>query len=89
VGAIRHWPQGYKHLERYAEQGLAGLQPRCHRPHSSPQRTDKAVAALIVAERRLHRTWGPKKLQTVLERKHAIELPPACSTIAEILRRHA
>jgi hypothetical protein len=24
----------------------------------------------------------------VLEKKHAIEAPPACSTIAELLRRH-
>ncbi|MBC7368398.1 MAG: helix-turn-helix domain-containing protein, partial [Undibacterium sp.] len=27
---------GYKHLERYAELGLAGLQPRSHRPHHCP-----------------------------------------------------
>lgn len=79
---------GYKHLERYAAQGLAGLHPRSHRPHCSPQRTAEAVTALLLAERRLHRTWGPKKLQAVLEMKHAIESPPACSTIAEILRRH-
>ena len=39
---------GYKHLERYAELGLAGLQPRSHRPHVSPQRTDAAVEALMV-----------------------------------------
>ncbi len=30
---------GYKHLDRYAESGLAGLQPRSHRPHRSPERT--------------------------------------------------
>jgi len=78
----------YKYLERYAVYGLAGLQPRSHRPHHFPQRTDEAVEALLLAERRLHRTWGPKKLQAVLELKHAIESPPACSTIAEILRRH-
>jgi transposase InsO family protein len=79
---------GYKHLERYAELGLSGLQPRSCRPHHSPMHTDEAVTALLLAERRLHRTWGPKKLQAVLESKHAIESPPACSTIAEILRRH-
>jgi transposase len=28
----------YKHLERYAALGLAGLRPRSHRPHSCPQR---------------------------------------------------
>jgi transposase InsO family protein len=79
---------GYKHLERYAASGLDGLQVRSHRPHQFPQRTDEAVEALILAERRLHRTWGPKKLHRVLESKHGIESPPARSTIAEILRRH-
>lgn len=78
----------YKHLERYAAGGLKALQPRSHRPHHFPQRTDKAVEALILAERRRHRTWGPKKLQTILETRHGLEAPPACSTIGEILRRH-
>lgn len=79
---------GYKHLERYAATGLKGLQRRSHRPHSFPQRTDEAIEALVVQERRLHQTWGPKKLYKVLERKHRIEAPPARSTIGEILRRH-
>jgi putative transposase len=79
---------GYKHLERYAASGLKGLQARSHRPHQFPQRTDEAIAALILSERRLHRTWGPKKLHKVLQVKHGIEAPPARSTIGEILRRH-
>ena len=78
----------YKYLERYAEEGLRGLEPRSHRPHHFPQRTDEAVEAMILAERRLHRTWGPKKLHKVLQVKHGIESPPARSTIAGILRRH-
>ena len=41
---------GYKHLERYAAIGLAGLQPHSHRPHHSPQRTDEGVEALILAD---------------------------------------
>jgi transposase InsO family protein len=79
---------GYKHLERYALEGLKGLAPRSHRPLRFPQRTDVEVEELIVAERRLHRTWGPKKLHKVLELKHGIASPPAQSTIGEILRRH-
>ena len=58
---------GYKHLERYAATGLKGLQARSHRPHAFPQRTEEAVEALVLAERRLHRTWGPKKLHKVLQ----------------------
>ncbi|MEK7732375.1 MAG: integrase core domain-containing protein, partial [Planctomycetota bacterium] len=72
----------------YAADGLQGLQTRSHRPHQFPQRTDEAVEALILAERRLHRTWGPKKLHKILQVKHGIESPPARSTIGEILRRH-
>ena len=78
----------YKHLERYAAASLQGLQARSHRPHAFPQRTDEAVEALILAERRLHRTWKPKKLHKILQVKHGIESPPTRSTIGEILRRH-
>jgi transposase len=66
----------YKHLERYAEGGLKALEPRSHRPHSFPQRTDAIVEALILAERRQHRTWGPKKLQVILETKHGFKRAP-------------
>jgi transposase len=79
---------GYKHLERYAEGGAKALAPRSSRPHRSPARTDEEVIGLVLAERRQHRTWGPKKLRVVLETKHGIATPPACSTIAELLRRH-
>jgi transposase InsO family protein len=79
---------GHKYLERHAADGLKGLQPRSHRPHHSPQRTAEAIEALVLVERRLHRTWGPKKIQDILLKKHGVETPPACSTIGEILRRH-
>jgi len=79
---------GYKYLERHSADGLKGLQLRSHRPHLSPQRTAAAIEALILSERHLHQTWGPKKLHKVLEVKHGIESPPARSTIGEILRRH-
>lgn len=79
---------GYKHLERYEAEGLKGLQVRSHRPHCFPQRTEEEVEALILSERRLHRTWGPKKLRRVLELKHGLESAPARSTIAKILRRY-
>ena len=79
---------GYKHLARYADAGLKGLQARSHRAHCCPHRTDTEVEALILTERRLHRTWGPKKLRVVLETKHGLEAAPVCSTITGMLRRH-
>jgi transposase len=56
---------GYKHLERYAAEGVRGLQPRSHRPHQFPQITDEAVEALILTERRLHRTCAGRKRQVL------------------------
>jgi transposase InsO family protein len=79
---------GYKHMERYALHGLKGLRPRSHKPHTCPHHTGLDIEKLILAERRLHRTWGPRKLQVVLHTKHGIENPPAHSTIGGILRRH-
>ncbi|MSU50786.1 MAG: helix-turn-helix domain-containing protein [Opitutus sp.] len=79
---------GYKHLERYEADGLKALRERSQRPHCLPQRTDEEIESLILAERRLHRTWGPKKLRRILEMKHGIESAPARSTIAKILGRH-
>jgi transposase len=67
----------YKHLQRYSAEGLKGLRERSHRPHAFPQRTDASVEALILTERRLHRTWGPKKIYDVLQVKHGFESPPA------------
>jgi transposase len=78
---------GHKHLKRYAQQGWAGLGRRSQRPHSSPDRTDGSIESLIEKERCLHRTWGPKKLRSILESVHGISSPPSCSTIAQILRR--
>ena len=66
----------YKYLERYEESGAKGLEPRSHRTKECPHRTDQDVERLIVSERQLHRTWGPKKLQKLLEVRHGIESPP-------------
>jgi transposase len=79
---------GYKYRERYEEEGLRGLEPRSHRTKACPHRTSEEVERLIVLERTLHWTWGPKKLQRLLEVRHGIESPPAQSTIGEILKRH-
>lgn len=79
---------GHKWLVRHAEGGAAALADRSRAPHSVPLRTSEAIERLVVSERRLHPTWGPKKLRAVLERKYAMESPPAVSTLGAILKRH-
>jgi transposase InsO family protein len=77
---------GYKWLERYREQGAEGLADRSRRPHGSPGQTPAELEARVLAERAAHPAWGGRKIRRVLERAGLV--PPAASTITEILRRH-
>jgi len=79
---------GHKWLRRHEEDGMAGLEDRSRAPKSVKGRTSDDVERLIVAERRLHPTWGPKKIRWALENKHGLETPPAVSTVGAVLTRH-
>jgi len=62
---------GYKWLARYAAEGARGLAERSHEPHHCPHRIADALAALLLAARRAHPTWGPAKLVQYLAPRHA------------------
>jgi transposase InsO family protein len=79
---------GYKWLKRYREFGLAGTREWSRRPERCPHRTPAKIEALILRERRRHRSWGPKKLRELLRTGDAVAAPPSRATIAKILRRH-
>jgi putative transposase len=79
---------GYKWLARYHAQGLQGLRQRSCRPHRTPLRTPTHWVRRILALRRQHRRWGPKKLRALLLRRmRGPQLLPARSTIGLILQR--
>lgn len=78
----------YKWIKRYREGGVEALADRSHEAHSQPNRTPPEVEAAIVACRKAHPTWGPKKLVTYLARRHPMLELPACSTAGAILKRH-
>ncbi|CAA9359080.1 MAG: Mobile element protein [uncultured Gemmatimonadaceae bacterium] len=79
---------GYKWLVRYAEAGPAGLHDRSHAPHTCPHAITPRVAALLVAARRAHPTWGPAKLLHYLAPRHPkVAVWPAVSTVADLLTR--
>ena len=78
---------GDKYKQRFKRLGVAGLADQKRAPKVIPHRTPPELAEVILAERRRHPTWGPKKLKDVLERR--LERPlPAVSTIGEVLRRN-
>ena len=79
---------GHKWKARYEAHGMVGLEDRSRAPKTVMSRTEEAVERLIVAEKRLHPTWGPKKIQRVLEVKHELDRLPVVSTVGEVLKRH-
>ncbi|MES1173378.1 MAG: IS481 family transposase [Myxococcales bacterium] len=80
--------QGYKWKERYERGGVAALEDRSRAPRNHPQKVESNVVELLVAARRKHPTWGPRKLLVLVHRHHPkVELPVA-STVGEILKRN-
>lgn len=76
---------GHLWLNRYREQGVAGMAERSRRPLHSPTRTIPVLEAHVVGLRRIYPDWGARKLAVLLGRE-GIELPP--STVHRILLRH-
>jgi transposase InsO family protein len=75
----------YRWLARYEQGGLAALDERSHRPHSSPNQIDGALEALVVELRLRHPTWGPVRLTYELARRgHA---PPSHMAVYRALKR--
>ena len=78
---------GYKWLDRYQEEGLSGLQDRSRAPKRQAEATPLELVESILALRRKHPTWGPRKLRAWLDRNQPDAPWPACSTIGAILKR--
>jgi transposase InsO family protein len=78
---------GYKWYNRFVEESFEGLEDRGCAPKHCPHRTDPWIEELVVAERKRHSKWGPRKLAVELAKKHPQVPFPAPSTIGEVLNR--
>lgn len=78
---------GYKWLRRVQPEGSGAWEDRSHRPRHSPQQTDAALEAQILAVRQAQPDWGGRKIRRWLQ-DHGVAGVPAASTVTEILRRH-
>lgn len=79
---------GYKWLQRYRAAGLEGLRERARAPLHHPNATPAALVEQLVAARRQHRFWGPRKLVAALKRTQPDIHWPALSTVGAILKRN-
>jgi transposase InsO family protein len=78
----------YKWLERYQADGAPGLCDHSRRPQQSPTATDPELVEALLAVRRRHPRWGPKKLLAVARRRKPDVSWPARATVAALLKRH-
>jgi transposase InsO family protein len=77
---------GDKFKQRFKRLGEAGLVDLSRAPKVIPHRTPPELVELIVAHKRKHPTWGPKKVKETLEGRLKRVLP-AVSTVGDILLR--
>jgi len=80
-------PTAYKWIERFAREGMVGLQDRSHRPHHQPRRSSPELEQRVLELRRKYPVWGPRKLRKLLSDAGSAPLP-SVSTVSAILRRH-
>lgn len=80
-------PTGYKWIERFNQEGEAGLHDQSRAPATQPRAMPAARRNAILDLRSQHPTWGPKKLKARLETDHPDLAWPARSTIGGLLRR--
>jgi putative transposase len=78
---------GYKWLDRYDELGVAGLEDQPTTPKHHPWTTPDDVVDAIIAARKAHPTWGPKKLRAWLSARD-LRNWPSPSVIGGLLKKH-
>ncbi len=88
LSALRRHKTGYKWLDRYAQQGVAGLADQSKAPKRQAQAFPAEIEREILALRARYPTWGEDKLKARLERTNPDINWPAHSTIGALLKRH-
>jgi transposase InsO family protein len=77
----------YKWVDRYEAAGAAGLAERSRAAHVHGRAMPPPTRAAVLALRRAHPHWGPKKLRAVLQARTPDQRWPAASTLGDLLRR--
>ena len=78
---------GYQILSLYKEKGPSGLKLGSRAPLYSPNKTPKLIEEKVIEIRIKYPTWGPRKIERILQ-KNGIEKIPSISTILAILKRN-
>jgi transposase InsO family protein len=77
----------YKWVERYESDPAHGLAERSRAPKAHGRAMAAEIREAVLALRRAHPRWGPKKLRAVLAERAPQRAWPAASTMGDLLRR--
>ena len=77
----------YKWIERYEGDPAHGLADRSRAPHQHGRAMADDLRDAVLALRRAHPRWGPKKLRAILRERAPRQTWPAASTMGDLLRR--
>jgi len=76
----------YKWVSRYQTEGPAGLDVRSRAPHHCSHAVAGDLVERVIATKRAHLSFGPKKVMDLLRREHPEINWPADSTAGDILK---
>ena len=79
---------GYKWIERYQQKGAEGLMDQAPVARTRPHEREGEVIEAVVALRKEHANWGPKKLRGYLVDHQPQVHWPAASTIGDWLNKY-
>ncbi len=78
---------GYEWSDRYVQEGVEGLANRSRAPKRCPHQMPREIREALLALRRKHPRWGPRKLLGYLKPRKPEWCLPAPSTVGDLLRR--
>jgi transposase len=76
-------------LARYEARGLAGLEDRSHRPVSCPHQMDPVIEARVLELRRVHPSWGARRIVFELGRAGIDPVPSESGVYRALVRGRA
>jgi transposase InsO family protein len=78
---------GYKWRKRFADEGWTGLEEYSRRPHSNSRSMPEPVSVDLLRIKKIHPTWGAKKILAVYKRNSNGKYTPVRSSVERLFVR--
>ena len=78
---------GYNWRRRFVNEGYAGLEELSRRPNSNSRSMPEPVSVELLRIKKLHPTWGAKKILAIYKRNSNGKYSPVRSTVEKLFKR--